>query len=596
VTLEWGAANLDLASALVGQLAASGVHHAVICPGSRSTPIAVALASHPDVRTWVLIDERAAAYFALGMGRQLAAPVAILSTSGTAAANFLPAVVEAQLSRIPLLVLTADRPPELRDWGAAQTIDQIQLFGSHVKWFVDMPVPVADDALLRHARATAARAVQTARSDPAGPVHLNMPFREPLLPADLLPSRPPRTNSEHRRHTELSAHAEPGLQVPAAATLDEIASQIARESRGIIICGPSEERGLAAAAVILSEASGYPILADPLSGVRFGPHERRGVIDAYDPFLRDRETAESLQPDFVIRVGALPTSKPLQQFLQARPDRVQVVVDAGTPRDPAHLATSYIIADAATTLANLASSVANLGGSADRRWLDKWKAVDRAASAAIESALACEEVPFEGRAVAEVAALLPEGATLVIGNSMPIRDADAFIRGDRRRLRIAGNRGANGIDGVVSTALGAAAVADGPVVLIVGDLSFFHDLNGMFAARKFGLDATIVVLNNDGGGIFSFLPQAEQLDATTFEALFGTPTGLDVAAAARLFGASHARPGDWDAFRRELCRAIRGQGLSIVELVTDRNRNVAQHRSVWAAVAHELRQFAPVGA
>ncbi len=595
MTLESGAANLDLASALVDQLAASGVHHAVICPGSRSTPIAVALASHPEIRTWVLIDERAAAYFALGMARQLGAPVAILSTSGTAAANFLPAVVEADLSRIPLLVLTADRPPELRDWGAAQTIDQIQLFGSHVKWFVDMPVPVADDALLRHARATAARAVQTARSDPAGPIHLNLPFREPLLPADLLPSRPTRALSESARYNGHAALGNPSQLVPTAAALDEIASQIAREPRGIIICGPGEAPGLAAAAVTLSEASGYPILADPLSGVRFGPHERRGVIDAYDPFLRDQETAESLQPDFVIRVGALPTSKPLQQFLLARPNRVQVVIDAGTPRDPAHLATSYIIADAAITLANLAGSVANLGGSADRGWLDAWKAVDRATGAAIESALACEEAPFEGRAVAEVAALLPEDATLVVGNSMPIRDVDAFVRGDRRRLRIVGNRGANGIDGVVSTALGAAAVADGPVVLIVGDLSFFHDLNGMFAAAKFGLHATVVVLNNDGGGIFSFLPQAEQLDTTTFEALFGTPTGLDVAAAARLFGASHVRPGAWDAFRRELCRAIRGPGLSVVELVTDRNRNVAQHRAVWSAVAEKLRRFAPVG-
>ena len=346
MTLDPGSANLDLASALVEQLAASGVRHAVICPGSRSTPLAVALATHSEIRDWVLVDERAAAYFALGMARQLTAPVAILSTSGTAAANFLPAVVEARLNRVPLIVLTADRPPELRDWGAAQTIDQIQLFGSHVKWFVDMPVPVTDDALVRHARATAARAVQTARSDPAGPIHLNLPFREPLLPADLRPSLLGRVMSEHGCHNDHSAQADPGQLVPAAAALDELASQIAREARGIIVCGPGEAPGLATAAAALSEASGYPILADPLSGARFGAHDRAGVIDAYDPFLRDQETAESLQPELVIRVGAVPTSKPLQQFLQARPDRVQVVIDAGTPRDPSHLATSYIIADA----------------------------------------------------------------------------------------------------------------------------------------------------------------------------------------------------------------------------------------------------------
>jgi 2-succinyl-5-enolpyruvyl-6-hydroxy-3-cyclohexene-1-carboxylate synthase len=596
VNLDPGAANLHLASVLVDQLATSGVRHVVICPGSRSTPIAVSLASHPDIRNWVLVDERSAAFFALGMARQLAAPVAILSTSGTAAANFLPAVVESRLSRIPLIVLTADRPPELRDWGAAQTIDQIQLFGSHVKWFVDMPVPDADDGLVRHARATAQRAVQTARTDPAGPVHLNLPFREPLLPADLRLRLLPGATSEHDRHNGPVAYLEPGQHIPDVAALDELASQIAREARGIIVCGPGEAPWLAAAAAALSDATGYPILADPLSGVRFGPHDRAGVIDAYDPFLRDQVTAESLHPEIVIRVGAMPTSKSLQQFLMARPDRMQVVIDAGAPRDPSHLATSYIIADAATTLARLADSIASYGGSANREWLDVWKAVDHAAGTAIASAMACEEDPFEGRAVAEVAALLPEGATIVAGNSMPIRDIDAFVRGDWRQLRIVSNRGANGIDGVVSTALGAAAVAEGPVVLIVGDLSFFHDLNGMFAAAKFGLDVTVVVLNNNGGGIFSFLPQAEQLDTPTFEALFGTPTGLDVGAAARLFGASHARPENWDAFSRDLCRAIQGRGLSVVELVTDRNRNVAQHRSVWAAVAEGLRRVAMVDA
>ena len=595
MTPDPGVANLELARALADQLATSGVRHAVICPGSRSTPIAVSLASHPDIRTWVLIDERAAAYFALGMARQLTAPVVILSTSGTAAANFLPAVVEARLSRIPLIVLTADRPPELRDWGAAQTIDQIHLFGSHVKWFVDMPVPDGDDALSRHARATAARAVQMARSDPAGPIHLNLPFREPLLPTDLRPI-PNLLPTLRRSHScDARPRMEPSKQVPDAAAIDALASRIVREPRGIIVCGPGEGEGLADAASALGAASGYPILADPLSGVRFGSHDRTGVVDAYDPFLRDQETAEALQPEIVIRVGAVPTSKPLQQFLLARTDRAHVVIDAGAPRDPSHLATSYLLGDAAATLATLAERAGTLGKSGSCGWIDAWKAVDRATTAAIASALAHEEDPFEGRAAAEVAALLPDGATLVAGNSMPIRDVDAFVRGDRRRLRIVSNRGANGIDGVVSTALGATAVAAGPVVLLVGDLSFLHDLNGLLAASKFDLDATVVVLNNDGGGIFSFLPQADQLEVSTFEALFGTPTGLDVAAAARLFGASHARPGDWGTFRRELCRGIDGNGLAVIELVTDRNRNVTQHRAVWTAVADALRRVAPVG-
>ena len=595
MTLDSGVANLELACALVDQLAKSGVRNAVICPGSRSTPVAVSLASQPDIKSWVLVDERAAAFFALGMARQLTAPVILLSTSGTAAANFLPAVVEARLSRIPLIVLTADRPPELRDWGAAQTIDQIQLFGSHVKWFVDMPVPVADNAFIRHAQATATRAVLTARSQPAGPVHLNLPFREPLLPADPGTGFRLQASAEPSDSIDSFDPSEPSQLIPGVTVLNGLASQIAREPRGIIVCGPGEATGLPAAATALGVASGYPILADPLSGVRFGPHGRSGIVDAYDAFLRDQETADTLQPDVVIRVGAVPTSKSLQQFLLAHTDRLHVVIDAGAPRDPSHLATSYMLADPPVTLAALAEKVAKIGRRENCGWVETWTTVDRATTAAIESALAQERDPFEGRAVADIAALLPEGATLVVGNSMPIRDVDAFVRGDRRQLRIVSNRGANGIDGVVSTALGAAAVANGPVVLIVGDLSFFHDLNGLYAAAKFGLNATVVVLNNDGGGIFSFLPQAEQLDTPIFEALFGTPTGLDVAAATRLFGATHVRPRDWVAFRSELCHAIKVDGLSVVELVTDRTRNVAQHRAVWAAVAEEMRRVAPVG-
>ena len=460
----------------------------MICPGSRSTPLAVSLAAHPDIRVWVLIDERAAAFFALGMARQLAAPVAILSTSGTAAANFLPAVVEARLSRIPLIVLTADRPPELRDWGAAQTIDQIQLFGSHAKWFVDMPVPAADDALVRHARATAARAVQTARIGPsrAGPSQFPVPRAAASRGPGGHSTSCGRCSGTDATRTIMLPKRTRASCVPAAASVDELASQIAREPRGIIVCGPGEAPGLAAAAAALSEASGYPILADPLSGVRFGPHDRTGVIDAYDPFLRDQETAD---------VAPTRARDPRRRCpdLQAAPaiPAGPSGPSAGRDRRRRHRGIRPISRRATSLrtprprLPPSPSRVADLGGSANRGVARRLES--RGSSrprAAIESALAREDEPFEGRAVAEVAALLPEGATLVVGNSMPIRDVDAFVRGDQRRLRIVSNRGANGIDGVVSTALGAAAVADGPVVLIVGDLSFFHDLNGLLAASK----------------------------------------------------------------------------------------------------------------
>jgi 2-succinyl-5-enolpyruvyl-6-hydroxy-3-cyclohexene-1-carboxylate synthase len=361
------------------------------------------------------------------------------------------------------------------------------------------------------------------------------------------------------------------------------------------VCGPGEEQGLASAVTALASATGYPILADPLSGLRFGDHDRANVIDAYDPFLRCQEIASALSPDLVLRTGAEPTSKPLQQFLLANPAPHHILFDAGEPRDPSHLGTPVIPAAVVATLTAIHERV-ETAPTAHAAWLDRWRTIAQTARAAIDAALAGDDALFEGRAVAEIAALLPDGGTLVVGNSMPIRDVDAFVRGDQRRLRILGNRGANGIDGLNSSALGAAAVADGPVVLVVGDLSFFHDLTGLAAAQRFGLNLTVVVLNNDGGGIFSFLPQAEQLDVATFEALFGTPIELDIGAAARLYAASHAKPATWHAFRRDFCRGIDDPGLSIVEVVTDREQNVAQHRAVWSAVAAALQPLLATGA
>jgi 2-succinyl-5-enolpyruvyl-6-hydroxy-3-cyclohexene-1-carboxylate synthase len=583
-----GRGNLTVSAAFVDELSRHGLHHVVVAPGSRSTPLAVAAATHPRLRVWMHVDERSAGFFALGMARALGEPVAVLCTSGTAAANFLPAVVEAQFSRVPLIVLTADRPPELRGWGAAQTIDQVHLYGGHAKWFAEMPVPEESPSLLRQARAAAARALATSAEAPQGPVHLNLPFREPLLPVDLDPQ-----DLGGALYAELERPEEPGLAsaapTPVATTVGSLAERLSGFERGIIVCGPGETPGLAAATAALGEVAGYPILADPLSGVRFGNHHHLRIIDAYDAFLRDLEAAQGLAPDVVLRVGGWPTSKPLQTFLTANPGRLHVLVDPGEPRDPAHLATDHLRADPHRTLAMLADRLAAAGTATTTRWTSAWTTASDRTRRAIARTLAENETLFEGRAAAELAALLPDGATLVAGNSMPVRDVDTFVAGDRRRIRVVGNRGASGIDGVVSTALGAAAVADGPVILLVGDLSFYHDMNGLLAAKLHDIDCTIVLLNNDGGGIFSFLPQAELLERGLFEWLFGTPTGLDFEHAAALYGASFARPADWPSFRRAVCQGIATPGLSIVEVVTDRERNVAMHREVWDAVREALR-------
>ncbi len=586
--VDTGALNVAQARELVRTLAAAGLANAVVCPGSRSTPLALAFLREPAIRVWMLVDERSAGFFALGMARASGTPVALLCSSGTAAANFLPTVVEASLSRVPLVVLTADRPVEVRGWGAAQTIDQTAIYGSHVRLFAELPVPDGDPLLHRQARAMAARAVATALASPVGPVHLNAPFREPLLPADARVLEP-------AGDAEVPVAAGRAERLPDPAAVADIAGKLAGSGRGVIVCGPDDDPDLAPAAATLASALGWPILADPLSGVRSGRQDRSLVVDAYDPLLRDGEIATSLRPDAVIRTGAISTSKPLLQFLEAAAPALHVVLD-DVPgwRDPWFQATAFLDGTPRRSLVALAGAVdaarGNVAGSTEVGWAERWLDLGNEVRSAISVHVAGNDEWFEGRVFAELADLLPEGSTLVVGNSMPVRDLDAFFPGQDRALRFFANRGANGIDGVVSTALGVAAAGQGPVALVIGDLSFYHDMNGLLAAKLHALDALVIVLNNDGGGIFSFLPQASQTDASSFETLFGTPIGLDVAAAAAVYGAGYTRPESWDEFRVAVSDGLRsGSGLRIVEVVTERDRNVVQHRAVWAAVRSRLR-------
>ena len=596
MTISPDRAAFAYVGAFVDELARAGVRHVCVAPGSRSAPLALTIARHPEMRIWVHVDERSAAYFALGMARALGAPVALLCTSGTAAANFFPAVVEARGAGIPLLVLTADRPHELRDVGAAQTIDQNQLFGSHVKWFVDVALPEATPDMLRYARTLAGRAAALAAAAPAGPVHLNFPFREPLVPAA---GEPPSGLSEGDALAWRGrADGAPWVVVaeaplaPGPAITRGLVTLLRGARRPLLVCGPQPDAALAGPLAALARALGAPLLADPLSQVRWGTHDRSTVIDRYDAALRDDATAGALAADLVLRVGGVPTSKPLLQYLARDPTTRQVVVDAARWPDPSLLAADVVHADPRLLCAALLDDVvsASGAGAADPCWLTTWLRVNTAAAAALVAHGATLEEPFEGRALAEVAALVPTGGTLFVSSSMPVRDLDAFAAGDERELHVLANRGANGIDGVVSSALGTAAVArkgsGAPLVLVVGDLAFYHDMNGLLAAKLYALDATIVVLNNDGGGIFSFLPQAAHPEH--FEQLFGTPHGLEFAPVAALYGARYCRAETWDALRAGVTAGVAGRGVHIVEMRTDRARNVTLHRDAWARVAAAL--------
>jgi len=559
-------------------LAECGVEYVCASPGSRSTPLVVAAASTPGLCVVPIVDERSAGFFASGLARQSGRPVALVCTSGTAAANYLPAVVESHYARVPLIVLTADRPPELREWGAGQTIDQQDLYGRAVRRFVEMPVPSDEPSLIAHARVAASRAVGDASGAPPGPVHLNWPLREPLEPPATFAA--PEAGASHpaARGAARVAHA---VATPSAEDVAELAAWMVARPRGVIACGPlppSTERDLAIAA--LARAAGWPVLADPLSGMRRGPHvDGAPVAACTDLWLRDAGLGQRFAPDAVLRIGDTPTSKAQRLWLEARPPASLVLVEPGDGwEDPSHLATRVVRADPATLCRAVAERIGE--PRRDAAFRDGFLSADRRAAQAVRSALAAETALDEPGVVRVLDRRLPADASLFVSSSMPVRDLDAFLPASERPLRVLANRGANGIDGVTSSALGAAFAGRGPVVLLTGDLALLHDLGGLLAARSHRIPLVIVAMNNDGGGIFSFLPIAERGGAVDFERLFRTPHGLDLEHAARLFELGFDRVSSLAQLDETLAKRLDGSPdrAWLIEVPVDRDANVERFR------------------
>jgi 2-succinyl-5-enolpyruvyl-6-hydroxy-3-cyclohexene-1-carboxylate synthase len=557
----------------IHEMVTAGVKQAVISPGSRSTPLALLMAEHPTLKTWVNIDERSAAFFALGIAKATKEPVALLCTSGTAAANYFPAIVEATHSRIPLLVLTADRPHELRDVGAPQAINQIDLYGKYSKWFVEMALPENSPNLLNYAKTVAARAVATSLSSPAGIVHLNFPLREPLVP-----------NFEHLEW----GGEEPEKKVvksdvePLSHSISEIVQHAKQYEKGIIVCGPHDQEGFPEAVTILAEALGYPILADPLSQVRSGTHSKQMVIDCYDAILKSSRAFEALQPDVIIRFGAVPVSKLVTQLLTKSKARYHLVVDENLGyRDPTLVATHYIQSDE-IVFCKEASKIVQQSNSSE--YFKKWSQANEIVKPILQSHVA--DFHFEGDVVRHLTQALQPDMNLFIGNSMPIRDIDSYYFSDEKSTRFFANRGANGIDGIISTALGVSTSGK-RLVLLIGDITFYHDLNGLLASKLYSIPITIVVVNNNGGGIFSFLPQAKE--EKHFELLFGTPMDLDFEKVVTMYGGKFTRVTSWGEFEDHLKESYDYEGLSVIEVpTTSREENVILHRKLWDEAVEQL--------
>lgn len=557
--------NQRWSAGLAGALSACGVGQVVVCPGSRSTPLALALAARTELTLLPVMDERSGAFVALGLARATGHPVAVLCTSGTAGAHFFPAVLEAEASGTPLVVLTADRPFELQGFGAPQTIDQRGLFGRHVVAEVDLSEPAAE--ALEHACQAVARAVHLATVEPRGPVHLNAPFREPLFTAGPQPVETPRVTRRRVARRELD--------------VAEVAQAVEHASSGLLVCGPRDRRdGLGPALAALSARTGFPLLAEAASNVRYGTP---GAVAMYDAILKHGAAARRLVPQVVLRFGQGLTLKSVSRWLDEARPRLFAFSDDGRDFDPSHLAELHLTGDVVSAVERLPGRP---GASLEAQ---AWLGADRAVTARW---LAHPGPLSEPHAARELVRALPSGSALVLSSSMPIRDVEAYAPRGPAGLRVITNRGVNGIDGVLSTALGVALANPGrPTALFIGDVALLHDAGAWALARSLKVDLTVLLTNNQGGGIFNFLPVAR---AEPFERLFGTPHDVDFTHLAALGGARLHRPATVEALRELLPVCLTpGAGLHLVEVRTERAQNVATHQALEAELARALDEEGP---
>jgi len=569
VPLDFRNTNSLWCSVFVETLVRCGVREAVISPGSRSTPLTIAFARHPSIEAISILDERSAGFFALGLAKQKRRPVVLLCTSGTAGANYFPAIIEACESHVPLIAITADRPPEMRECASGQTIDQLKLFGGYVTWFHEIAVPEPSLLLLRYLRQTVAHAVGRARA--GGPVQLNAPFRDPL---------PPIENESAKSLTnQIGADFFEHLEAAEKSTTAPVIWQRPTTTRGLIVAGPddvTDPMAYAAAVLKFSKTLGWPVLADALSPVRHHAGPGSFVVAAYDAILRSPNAARELMPRSVLCLGSWPTSKVLRGWLEGSGAEIVLVSPQIENRDALHGKTRQIVLSAE----NLAADSSRAG---DPAYAEAWMKCELSAQAVLTQEFKTNAW-HEPRVTRELAACLPVGTPFFVASSMPVRDVEYFWPANDRRAQFFFNRGANGIDGTLSTALGVA-YANAPAVLLTGDLALLHDTNGFLQRTSLKGSLTIVLVNNNGGGIFQHLPVAEF--EPPFEKFFGTPQDVDFAKLCAAYGIEHRVIESWLPLQDAL-KALPASGIRVLEIRTDRRRDVAFRKALFATVAKQV--------
>ncbi|MBD1996922.1 2-succinyl-5-enolpyruvyl-6-hydroxy-3-cyclohexene-1-carboxylic-acid synthase [Leptolyngbya sp. FACHB-541] len=573
MSINFSNTNSIWASVFVETLSRLGLKTAIICPGSRSTPLTLAFAAHKDIEAIAILDERSAAFFALGIARKSGLPVVLVCTSGTAGANFYPAVIEARESRIPLLILTADRPPELRECNAGQTIDQQKLYGTFPNWYSELTLPSLELDTLAYLRQTTLYAWEKTLYPIPGPVHLNQPFRDPLAP---LPQSAAQSLQAHFPKNFFAA-LNPLLLNPNPQT-----SIPTQSSKGILIAGiaqPQSPQRYCEAIAHLAKSLGFPVLAEGLSPVRNYADLNPYLISTYDLILRNSQFAEKLTPELVIRIGEMPTSKELRQWLAKTQPTQWVVDESDRNLDPTHGRTTHLRCSVEQFAANLQQESAP-----PNSYLDHWLTAETQVRQTLDQTLSQTESLFEGKVAWLLSRCLPEGTPLFIANSMPVRDVEWFWQPGNRHIRTWFNRGANGIDGTLSTALGVAHRHQSSV-LLTGDLALLHDTNGFLISRKFVGHLTIVLINNDGGGIFEMLAIA-QFDPP-FEEFFAAPQSIHFNQLCATYGVEHELIQSWEQLQQRLS-VLPETGIRVLEVQTDRKIDSAWRKEHLGQFAAEL--------
>lgn len=572
---NWANGNELWADVIAETLCRKGVDTAITCPGSRSSPLTFALARHKTIEAISILDERSAGFFALGLAKRSGKPVAVVCTSGSAVANFFPAIVEASESGVPLIVLTADRPAELRDCSAGQAIDQVKFFGGYVRKQIELAVPEASLPMLRYLRQTISHCMDIASAPDRGPVHLNVPFRDPLVPIEQAGFRAPLDEASFPAFFD---HLEPPDSLPFLQA--QLPDSICGLEKGLIVVGPAspvnEEAWLENVATLAARL-GWPVLADALNPIRSNAASFPSLVCGYDFVLKNEELARELQPEHVLLVGGFPTSKALRSWIGEGDLPLTVLSDRPVNLDATHSRATHVYADFefGGVLVERGTNAANA-----QRWLE----IDQQVSEELDARFMAQESFFEGKLAWTLSRALPEGIALCVSNSMPPRDMEFYFGRSDLGLSVYSSRGANGIDGILSTALGVAYEGE-RTFLLTGDLALLHDTNGALFAKDFKGSLTILLVNNAGSGIFEMMPVSRFEDV--FEKYYGTDQQADFSGWSKTYGIDYHLIEDWQDLESQLAKKF--EGVRVLEIRTDRKADAAMRTQLFLAISICLR-------